>query len=191
MSTPASLVSSVGTLLSVLTACACEALREYGRPVCDCTLVHSAQVFTMDGCACSCDDTDSTGRLTGRILQIAPAPSTNTTVAGNCGKSVMSLVTVQLGVMRCITLTDDGSPAPDDIQTAEALGFLADEQILRAALNCCTDVNKLPGRWQLTPGQWEPHGPAGGCAGGVITVQAYGAVSYPKPVAVALVKEGV
>lgn len=174
----------IGTLLAVLASCACAKLRELGRPVCDCCLVHSAAAMPMDGCDCGCTapegGTEAHGRLSARILQISAAPSDTSQNAGDCGKSVMTEVTLQLGVFRCITIPPDGEATDCDLGTAEALGFLADEQILRAAVNCCSDTSRIPGRWQITPGLWNPHGPEGGCAGGVLTIQAYGATTFPK-----------
>lgn len=178
MTTP-TVDTPIGTLLATITACVCAKLRAIGRPACTCCLTHSADVLAMSGCDCECDDAEATGRVTGRILQIAPAPSNTLDVTSSC-LTAMVQVTLQIGVFRCIELADDGSDTPCETLTAEALGFLADEQAIRAALSCCTGLKDVPGKWRLSPGEWQPHGPAGGCAGGVISVNANGAVTFPK-----------
>ncbi|MGW0681817.1 hypothetical protein ACWD2L_00445 [Streptomyces sp. NPDC002754] len=171
--------SPIGTLLATVTACVCAKLRDVGRPACDCCLKHSSSVLEMDGCTCDCDDDDeAAGRVTGRVVTIGPASSSLDTT-GNC-QTAMVQVTLQVGVFRCIEIPDATDEPDCDVATAEALGFLLDEQAMRAAVSCCPDLKRIPGKWQLTPGQWEPHGPSGGCAGGVITVDAYGLITFPK-----------
>lgn len=176
---PVSFESSIGTLLATVTACVCTKLRDAGRPACDCCLVHGASVMSMDGCSCDCDDDTATGRVTGRVLRVIPAPSAVVNPRHSC-LTAMVQVTLQIGVFRCITIPEDGAEPGCDVTTAEALGFLADEQAMRAALACCADLSQIPGKWQLGAGEWEPHGPSGGCAGGVISVNATGAVTFPQ-----------
>lgn len=179
MTAPPEVDAPIGTLLATVTACVCAKLRAIGRPACDCCLIHSAATMPMDGCSCDCDEDGATGRVSGRIIQIAPAPSN---VVGQTSPCITAMVqvTLQVGVFRCLPLTDDGSELPCDEQTAAALGYLLDEQAMRAAVSCCDDIATIPGKWRLTPGEWQPHGPAGGCAGGVMSLNAIGAVVFPK-----------
>lgn len=169
--------SPVGTLLASVTACVCSALREAGRPVCDCCLTHSDTVLPSDGADCGCDTDGETGRLNARVLTTEPVDSPNLPASSKCAQTELEVI-LQVGVFRCITVPEGGEAPPCDITTAEALGFLADEQIMRAAVGCC-DVKSLPGRWVLTPGQWAPRGPDGGIAGGVLSLRAYGFITFP------------
>ncbi|MFJ8934027.1 hypothetical protein ACIRLA_46430 [Streptomyces sp. NPDC102364] len=180
MTTPDVVVDSpIGTLLATVTACVCAKLRSIGRPACDCCLDFGADVMAMDGCDCTCDDDEATGRVTGRVLQIGPAPSNVIDTTSTCHTAAVQ-VTLQVGVFRCVELSDDGSAPTCAQATAEALGFLRDEQAMRAAVSCCPELRDIPGKWRLTPGLWQPHGPSGGCAGGVISVQATGLITFPK-----------
>jgi hypothetical protein len=171
--------SPAGTLLSTVASCVCAKLRDAGRPVCTCCLTHGGDVLPMFGCDCDCDEEDATGRMTARVLRIAPAPSNTLDATSSCLAALVQ-VTLQIGVFRCIDIPEaDEEPSCDSL-TAEALGFLADEQIMRAAVACCPDVKNIPGKWQLSPGEWEPHGPSGGCAGGVLSLNAFGTITFPK-----------
>lgn len=179
MTTPTDVDSPIGTLLATVTACVCARLRDIGRPACDCCLDHGLDVMPMSGCSCECDEDGATGRVTGRVLQVAPAPSNTLNATSSC-LTAMVQVTLQIGVFRCVEIPEATDEPGCDMRTAEALGFLLDEQAMRAAVSCCPDLKRIPGKWELTPGLWQPHGPSGGCAGGVISVNANGIVTFPK-----------
>lgn len=176
MTTPSLLIPSVGALVSALAACVCKQLREVGRPVCDCCVIHAGDVMPMDGCDCGCDS-GTNGRLQVRVIEIAPV---NSVVEGDC-QAARVQVTAEVSVFRCVTVPDPENPPDCTVQSVEAFGFLTDEYAMRSAVACCDLAERAPGRWQVTPGSWTPAGPAGGCAGGVLRVTAVGIATKPRP----------
>lgn len=154
-----------------------------GFEVCECCLRHQADLLPMDGCGCPCPDQSKDGHLWGRVQSISPQDASGTGLglisADNCPSGTLNVV-MEIGVHRCIALTEDGSAPPCDVLSQEAYDFLADEELLRMAVFCC-NVEDLPGEYQLRADAWRPVGPAGGCAGGVLTVIATGEANLILP----------
>ncbi|MGW5819191.1 hypothetical protein [Streptomyces noursei] len=75
-------------------------------------------------------------------------------------------VTFNLGTLRCVTVPKDGKPLPCEGQEKDAFVGFADAEIMRWVVTCCPAVKRLP----LVAAQWNPLGPQGGCAGGVMAL---------------------
>lgn len=156
--------------LTALRDCLCDVLsQEPYTPVCECCIVHSAGLPSMDACDCSCEvgDPPVSGRGTAWV-QAGPMFAASSRDSRNCA----GLTTVQfrLGIYRCVDVGEvvNGELVPPSCETkmAEALLFLQDAAAMRRVVVCCSaiadDDSVIVG--------WEPVGPSGGCAGGVTTV---------------------
>jgi hypothetical protein len=73
--------------------------------------------------------------------------------------------TIEVGVVRCMPLNDDGSALDTATSLDVALASAADMMALRHAVECCfgDTLHSLVG--------WSPLGPQGGCVGGFWTLQ--------------------
>ena len=171
--------------ISALLDCACELLADNGRAVCECCLIHAQDLIPMDNCDCNCPDgrpesaQTGHGRLSARVVQITTAAnnSDNGAPSSDCMPSLVT-ATVDFGVFRCITTTQDGTAVDCDTVTLESLDFIADSAILRQAVLCCPQAAAVKGGWDIVPDYWLPHGPAGGCAGGVLRVEMTGLFTF-------------
>lgn len=168
-------ITSGEALISLLLNCVCTELNTKGRPVCSCSVRHAIQWPSMEGC-CDCPDPSASGQAWARFQRIEPTDTSYTADDRLCGLTVM--MTIDLGVHRCVSAYDGNSPYPatTDTYTADALGLINDEYHLRKAILCCPEpapTGVLRG-WRWRPTQSIPLGPMGGCAGIVLTIQATG-----------------
>lgn len=87
-------------------------------------------------------------------------PVLNTVGGAKCVTQLVA--TFEIGVVRCIEMTDDGSLGDAATLNDEALKFESDDMAMRRVGRCCT----LPGDPDVVLARWTPLF-GGGCAGGV------------------------
>lgn len=166
-------LTSVEALISLLLNCVCEALNSSGRPVCGCSVRHAVQWPSMEACGCDC--AAGQGQAWARLQRVEAFNGTQNADDTNCGGATTTYIDV--GVHRCVSVFDGESPYPatDAAYTADALGLIHDEYVMRRAVACCprADVGLLA-NWSWRPTQSLPLGPLGGCAGIVVTVLCQG-----------------
>lgn len=158
-------LSTIGRILSLLTACLCAQFREEGMPLCVCAMRHHSDLLVADGCGeCTCED-GSDGRLYARAVEIRATDNDNRSASGAqpCENPLVE-AEFAFAVYRCIYLTDDGLAPPADILSMEAQQFLADAEVMRRALACCQLPPELGTWWKRTT-TWSPLS-SGNCAGG-------------------------
>lgn len=167
-----------------LRDCVCAALaKSLLGPVCRCEFRHDSQV-ELDGCNCECELTPGVtghGAAWVRTVSIGPAGAggTQNPFATNRGSSAGPCitgwtVTLEIGTSRCIFLTEDGSLPDAGVINSEALSLASDAFAVLSAIVCCPTLSEL----EPSIGLWQPVGPAGGCAGGAVTI------SFDVPLAV-------
>lgn len=161
-----------------LLACLCEALTDtIAGPPCVCCLYHGAST-PMDYCN---DTGTANGQAWVRVTRIFPATARFPTQAFEVTPCKIPSWGAELvmGVYRCVsTLEDDGGAPPCDVITADAAKLLNDAAAMRRAAVCCfpEDAGTL-----AVVGAWEPIGPAGGCAGGLLPVTVQFCECCPAP----------
>lgn len=140
-------------------------------PVCEVGLVWSDRPYTLDGCDCSCEvgpEVTGHGHAWVRWADSVPPQATVNNAAG--ARAIGSPcatgwnVTLEIGVARCIQLTEDGTKQTMATLQAEALKLLSDQFALRRVL-CCAVLKDQT----VTPIREYPRGYQGGCAG--VTLQ--------------------
>lgn len=168
-------LSVIGRLLTILVACVCKTFRDQEMPLCSCGVFHHGDSAPMDCGECACD-AGSDGRLYARVVQIQPTDLDTSRTTANTGPCRNPLLTVELevSVYRCVALTADGTSPDVMVQALEAQQYLADEQLMRRAVSCCTTPEGL-GAWTVRPGIWTPV-TGGTCAGGSLRATASGLV---------------
>lgn len=148
---------SLPDLAQNLLACLCDALADAQRPAC-CDVVWSQGLPPMDMCC-----PDFNGNAWVRFAQMSA------TTPGNGKPCIVSWsVTLQMGVYRCVTVGDDGTPPPPEVHSAEAAGFMTDAMAMRSAVACC--VNGSCDYSVVAIGPATPIGPRGAVAGVVMNV---------------------
>jgi hypothetical protein len=155
----------VAPLLVELRDCVCAQLATTPvGPVCRCMIVHNFTLPPMDGCDCTCAPA---GRGDGwvRLVRLEPEISLNLASPTVCPTGWQAII--ELGVYRCVPLTEDGAALPEREVTDLALDMLADMNALIRVLGCC---NALKDR-DVGVEFWQPVGPAGGCAGGTLQIR--------------------
>lgn len=165
MTPPLRLVDSlVAPVLLALRDCLCaELAKSLAGPPCRCVIVHSDTFPIMDGCDCTCEP-NGQGDAWTRLVRLEPEVSATPVVTSKCPPGWIAVI--ELGVHRCIPLTEDGSPLPDRQQNDLALMLLADMNATLRAL-CCPVLADH----DIGVDFWQPIGPAGGCAGGALQIR--------------------
>jgi hypothetical protein len=151
----------IGNRLVDLAACVCDALAERGAGVpCWCGIVPGAEASWVGCTECDSGRCGSAWvRLDGVWPYVSfPNPEVGLTCAATMG------YTVEVGVVRCMPLNDDGSPLDTAESLDVALAGAADMQALLYAISCCF------GDVLHTVDSWVPVGPQGGCVGGYWTL---------------------
>lgn len=143
----------VGPALLALRDCLCNLLNTPPwKPVsCGCCVRHSAGFPPMDAC-------DSAWV---RLVQMTASPGRSRSCPG------LTTVRIQLGIYRCVEVSDGTTLPSCDTMTAEAIQFAEDAAAMRRAVTCCEAIADFE---PFIVG-WEPIGPSGGCAGGALTVE--------------------
>lgn len=161
---PPVLVNPFRPVALAVRDCLCNAFDAFNRPVCQCNLFHGEQPPPMDLCDCECSPGVS-GQAWVRVALLDPSGHVS---AGRCGGGLMGArLVVELGVYRCVAVPDDqGRPPDGGEQAADTLDAFDDASVLLHAALCC---GELEDRGAVL-GQWEPMGPAGGCAGSRLPV---------------------
>lgn len=96
-----------------------------------------------------------------RIMNVSPAPETPTWAGDSCALSLV--VTLEVGVLRCIEIPEGGE-APSALSVSAAgLQAIADMNALHCAAMGCEVWDAI------TTGSWDPIGPMGGQYGGMWT----------------------
>lgn len=167
-------ITSVEAAISLLLSCVCDALNASGRPVCDCTVRHAIQWPSMESCGCDCPS-GGQGQAWARLQRVEAFNGVQNADDTNCGG--LTTTYIDVGVHRCVAAYDGNSPYPatSATYTADALGLIHDEYVIRQAVACCKrpETGVLMG-WSWRPTQSLPLGPLGGCAGIVVTVACQG-----------------
>lgn len=70
---------------------------------------------------------------------------------------------LEMGVVRCMPLEQDGSDPDPDVMLETTLIQLEDQQAMFKAIQCCLDVKGV----LVSIAPYEPQGPDGGCVGGL------------------------
>lgn len=142
-------------------------------PVCEVGLVWADRPYTMDGCDCSCEVAPGVtghGHAWVRWVDSAPpAPSVNSASGARAVGSPCATgwnVVLEIGVARCIELTEYGTKQPIAKLQAEALALLGDQFALRRVL-CCSVLKDQT----VTVLRESPRGYGGQCAGVVLQFQ--------------------
>lgn len=153
----------IGNRLVELSACVCEALYERGAgQPCWCGVMPGSEASWV-GCT-DCGD-DRCGTAWVRLDAVAPYTTFPEPEVGlTCAASLA--YTIEVGVVRCIPIPDDGSALDSAASLDVALAVAADMQALHYAIKCCFGSGVLH-----AVESWTPVGPEGGCVGGFWTIQ--------------------
>lgn len=150
-----------------------ELARANRGPVCKACVVWSQTQYTLDGCDCTCDLGEGVtghGQAWVRWVDGVPPPPTVSNASGSRGVSSPCrtgwLITFEVGVSRCVKLSDDGSESPCDQLTADSLDSMSDAAALRRVL-CCPALRDQT----VIIIREVPLGRAGACVGVALTFQ--------------------
>ncbi|MGI5292795.1 hypothetical protein ACQEVF_57120 [Nonomuraea polychroma] len=151
-----------GQIATGLLACVTARLTALQRPVRHASVYHGRQPPPMEHCDCHHRPGSPPGRghAWARVAQIDAEASTKQLDVRTWW------ATIQLGIYRCVPMTDDGAPQDLAEQTAQANALLVDASALIHVVECCAAVEDR--RVKVQP--WTPVGPSGGCAGGTMTL---------------------
>jgi len=156
----------INDLLCDLSACLCAALTPEGAAgpdLCFCGVVPGQQVALDHGeCERGC------GMAWTRLVTAYPASGLavpfDPTISGGCG--LLLGVTIEIGVIRCINLPDDGIPEAAELERATRQQ-MEDMLAMRRAVLCC---GLETGDYALS--NYQPYGPEGIIVGGWWTLDA-------------------
>lgn len=158
-------MTDLADLLSSLAACLCASLTDDGQDgpgLCFCGVEPGAVVIADTSYDCR----EGCGMAWVRLAKAYPAVSPGTPDNSDqpCGQFLGA--DIEMGVLRCLPIPDDGSgPSADELESA-ALQAVADMLTMRAAVMCCSALTDVPYRL----GQYTPVGPAGAVIGGTWTI---------------------
>lgn len=147
---------ALGPIVNRLLDCLASAMEDCSRPPCRIFLATTENV-PWDEC---CDCGDGEGQAWVSVSEIRPQ-----TVNSKCNAPYEA--SVQMGILRCALTMSDNGEAPDaDALTAETLRILQDRMMMTRAVFFCFSDTIERDDWDLL--NWNPLGPRGGCAGGVL-----------------------
>lgn len=153
-------------ILSELAACLCAQIEEDESPrTCFCGIVFGEAAAQSYSGNCR----DACGMAWVRLAAMYPmsAIGEQDTTLGNCGKEFG--VDIEMGVMRCVNVGDErGNPPTQESLYKESLQAMADARSMYRAVYCCAAIDTM----DVIVGQYTPLGPAGGLAGGTVTLSA-------------------
>jgi hypothetical protein len=159
---------TAAALLVGLRDCLCQQITRatYG-PVCRCYVAWGPTLPIQDGCSCACGDFDEhNGDAWVKLDSLDPDLEGGTAagVQGWCPQAWVA--TVSIGVYRCIPTAQDDDVLPATEVTDISLALLSDMAAVWRVLACCDVLQE--GARVLS---WTPIDPAGGCAGGYLSIQ--------------------
>lgn len=160
--------SLVAPLLVALRDCLCAELqRSVLGPACRCMIVHNFTSPVMDGCDCICDE-GGQGDAWVRLVRLEPELTADPVHRHSCPVGWQAVI--ELGTYRCVPTPEDGEeflPLEERVVTDSALELLSDMNALLRVLACCPPLRDMDVGVEF----WQPVGPAGGCAGGVLQIR--------------------
>jgi hypothetical protein len=155
---------SVFERLTDLAACLCAQIEaDGGPPTCFCGVIPGdAAVGDYAG---DCDE--KCGMAWVRLIMAYPATGVGAPdeTVGNCSASLG--FDVEVGILRCIDVPEDGSAPPAEEQVATTQLQVADMMTMWRAINCC---EALPNK-DFILGAYQPMGPLGALVGGNFTLR--------------------
>lgn len=152
----------VSRIATEVLGCLCDTLQQEGRPVCRCALYHGASHPPADDCACECGS--GQGQAWVRVAGVQAAHRSQGQRLEVCQTNEWR-IQLELGTYRCVSVLDEsGEPPSGSEQTADALAAYEDAATLRRVVLCCPALEDVLMRID----GWDPLGPLGGCAGGVL-----------------------
>lgn len=160
---------STAPALMALRDCLCEQVKQaiYG-PVCRCYVAWGPALPIQDGCSCACDDDEHNGDAWVKLDSLEPdvtgTPGANE-LMGWCPAGWTATVT--MGIYRCIPVAEGEDVLPAETVTDISLALLSDMAALWRVLSCCPAA--IGDGVRVV--SWNPIDPAGGCAGGSLTIQ--------------------
>ena len=157
----------VTPIAQALVACLCaELATTIAGPACQCCLRPGWPLPPMDNC-CNCGDGQGQASVqVGPIYPTLKFPQRGVGSTLNPCSEFVWAVELAVVVYRCVSCPDETSFPSCDELTLDARKLLSDAAAMRRAVMCCD--------WRddraIVPGDWRQIGPAGCCAGGVMTV---------------------
>lgn len=153
--------------MAALAGCLCRILSDQERGTCFCGVVPGADVAVAAASECVDADHGSTCGVAW-VRMTSFYPSNGVAVVserpGNCSTGVG--LTIEMGVVRCVTWGDEQGNGPTDAEMLEsAREQYADLMAMRQAVACCGDDDD----WQIV--SYMPSGPDGGILGGTLTLE--------------------
>lgn len=149
--------------LTSLAACLAQQIEDDGLPS-----VCWSGVIPGDGVVADYagDCADACGMAWVRLTQMYPSQAVGVvdTTVGNCSASLG--LDIEVGILRCMMVMEDGGPPPDSELAATADLQHGDAMAIWRAINCCT---ALPNK-DFILGPYLPMGPQGGMVGGAYTL---------------------
>lgn len=165
MTTPLS-DSLAAPLLVALRECVrAQLARSTSGPVCRASIRHSVVTPAMDGCDCQC--ADGQGDAWVRLVRLEPDVDNAGAVAPSACPTAW-LAVIELGVYRCVPLPEEGEALPEQTEHVISLDALSDMNALLRVLTCCLALADA----FIGVDFWQPLGPSGGCAGGMLQFRA-------------------
>jgi hypothetical protein len=134
-------------------------------PVCRVAVRHAAGIPVGDGCGCECapdPDTGVAGQGDAWVRLVQLVPDALIPGGGSSCPAGWSAV-IELGALRCVPLSEDGSALPAEVVEATAMEMLSDLNAMVRVL-CCSVLRDR----DVTVDYYLPIGPAGNCAGGAL-----------------------
>jgi len=161
-----------------LLDCLCDALADsLGGPVCRCCLRPGAHLVPMDSCYCECGAAGSAnGQASVQVTNVYPSskfPRSGVDEWDDACNTVTWVAELTMTVYRCVhTVDEKGVPPTCDQLDSDARKIASDRFAMMSAFACCDWRRPAPTREErrIIPGTWTPVAPAGGCAGGFMTV---------------------
>lgn len=151
----------ISDVLEDLRTCLCAQIETDQLPdVCTCSVMPGNEV-ALDY-AGNCDD--ACGMAWVRLIESFPSVTIGipSLTPGNC--SVGIGISVELGIIRCFDLGENGEPPDSATMTETARLQIADMMAMYRAVACCRQSN------DFVIGQYVPYGPEGGMVGGILPI---------------------
>lgn len=164
---PISDPSAAGLLMSLRDCLCTEVAKATWGAVCRCYVAWGPALPIQDGCSCACgEDELHNGDAWVKLDGLDPdlVGGTGAGISGWCPQGWAA--TVSMGVYRCIPVGEGEEVLPAQEVTDISLALLSDMAAIWRVLACCEALEE--GTRVLG---WSPIDPAGGCAGGTISIQ--------------------
>lgn len=152
-------------VMTQLAACLCAQIREDGSPEpCFCGIV--AGDTAIGDYAGECEEEGTCGMAWVRLTTAYPATGVGVVSeeVGNCSSTLG--YELEVGILRCFPVNDDGNPPTAAEMLAAAEQQHADLLTMHRAIFCCSAVSSK----DSIVSTYTPSGPLGGLYGGTMTV---------------------